>query len=603
MRVPIDIHWSWQHQGPEDLVAFAAIDPEAIWILNPAAEIVRQAHQACPQALIVLRDQPQGEQRDFMLRDPLGCAAAHMADWQTHIPLWAPGIPLSQIAVCGINEPAVGTLAGEIAACTYYTELVRLGTLSGIAVAAGAFGNGWPGNDDTPTVNATPVHWDRPHFKALLEMIRAGRKAGVLHFLNVHEYFGDPNGPISMWGWHCGRILQLLHWLAEWGWNPADVPIRLGELGFDRLATDPAMTKEESRGWQMWLTAEQYVAFLDWLYQQYGMYPSILGAGVFGWDAQARNWNGFDIRVISAKIVAMVRLLRALVAPDVAQRPLPADIKWPVAPPVVPPVIPPVVVPPVIVPPVASPTDRLVTLLKAAFGTQFQDLRSVLPRRASVPWFGKRDVAAITTIVGHHTAARSSLTWTQVASGELATHPTWPGIAYTIGVSPSGMVSLFADIDEDRGATGNSQVNSIGIQVCCDGNYEPNVPGVPTETPTAAMLAALRKLFSVLSAFTGKTLKIIGHRDVPGDQTACPGANLYAALFAPVAPPAHDLLPEDETATDAATLAQKVRWWTEEYWRQYKAGNEARAVAIMSSLIKLDGGLMYRLENALKVTV
>jgi hypothetical protein len=59
-------------------------------------------------------------------------------------------------------------------------------------------------------------------------------------------------------------------------------------------------------------------------------------------------------------------------------------------------------------------------------------------------------------------------------------------------------------------------------------------------------------------------------------------------------------LPEDETATDAATLADKVRWWMEEYARQLETGNTARALAILYSLIKLDGGLLYRLERMLK---
>lgn len=59
-------------------------------------------------------------------------------------------------------------------------------------------------------------------------------------------------------------------------------------------------------------------------------------------------------------------------------------------------------------------------------------------------------------------------------------------------------------------------------------------------------------------------------------------------------------LPEDETATDAATLADKVRWWMEEYARQLEAGNTARASAILYSLINLDRGLLYRLENVLK---
>ncbi len=55
-------------------------------------------------------------------------------------------------------------------------------------------------------------------------------------------------------------------------------------------------------------------------------------------------------------------------------------------------------------------------------------------------------------------------------------------------------------------------------------------------------------------------------------------------------------LPEDETATDPATLAEKCRWWLEEEQRQREAGNEARANTIRLSLIKL----LYRLEDSLK---
>jgi hypothetical protein len=81
-----------------------------------------------------------------------------------------------------------------------------------------------------------------------------------------------------------------------------------------------------------------------------------------------------------------------------------------------------------------------------------------------------------------------------------------------------------------------------------------------------------------------------GHRDV--DATACPGKHLYPLLN----PVALEPLPEDETAEDAATLAQKCRWWLEEYARQRETGHTARADAIMYSLVKL----FYRLENALK---
>lgn len=66
-------------------------------------------------------------------------------------------------------------------------------------------------------------------------------------------------------------------------------------------------------------------------------------------------------------------------------------------------------------------------------------------------------------------------------------------------------------------------------------------------------------------------------------------------------PPPEDLsLPEDEPVATPAVLADKVRWWMEESVRQDEAGNTARATAIRYSLIKLSGGLLYRLERALK---
>lgn len=55
-------------------------------------------------------------------------------------------------------------------------------------------------------------------------------------------------------------------------------------------------------------------------------------------------------------------------------------------------------------------------------------------------------------------------------------------------------------------------------------------------------------------------------------------------------------LPDDETATDAATLMEKVRWWFEEYTRQLEMGEQERARAIRYSLIDL----MYRAEQAIK---
>jgi len=59
-------------------------------------------------------------------------------------------------------------------------------------------------------------------------------------------------------------------------------------------------------------------------------------------------------------------------------------------------------------------------------------------------------------------------------------------------------------------------------------------------------------------------------------------------------------LPQDETAMDAATLAEKCRWFTEEATRQLEQGDVGRALEILKGIINLDNGLFYRLERLLK---
>jgi hypothetical protein len=73
-----------------------------------------------------------------------------------------------------------------------------------------------------------------------------------------------------------------------------------------------------------------------------------------------------------------------------------------------------------------------------------------------------------------------------------------------------------------------------------------------------------------------------------------------APVIPPVTPPPPAYLPESEPIMAVGKLADKCRWWLEESIRQDEAGNQARAEAIRYSLIKRNGGLFYRLENALK---
>ncbi len=73
-------------------------------------------------------------------------------------------------------------------------------------------------------------------------------------------------------------------------------------------------------------------------------------------------------------------------------------------------------------------------------------------------------------------------------------------------------------------------------------------------------------------------------------------AQAYGYRWSAQPVPEPEPLPNDETATDAAMLMQKVRWWFEQYTREVEKGNKERARLIRYSLIDL----MYRAEQALK---
>jgi hypothetical protein len=79
--------------------------------------------------------------------------------------------------------------------------------------------------------------------------------------------------------------------------------------------------------------------------------------------------------------------------------------------------------------------------------------------------------------------------------------------------------------------------NTPYVAICCEGNFQPNVPGIPTEEPTPEQLASVITIVNQWLKPKCPNLKFgIGHRDVaglvgvPSDATACPGDNLYAHM-------------------------------------------------------------------------
>jgi N-acetylmuramoyl-L-alanine amidase len=477
------LHWIGQHRGMDDAVTFKAWNPPFAKIIS-VDERPPYTEDLPAGCKIIVRNHPLSEMygsRGFGGRDPAQIGREHatacgrMADYLTK----EKGVNRDRLLFEGINEPMLWSDEPPAQTATYYAWFLTALHGLGLHGVCGNFGVGWPNN----TGPDTPVNW------APFEPMRAAMTVG--DYLGLHEYWSFA-GPAQNWRWWGGRFLQC----------PWSVNILITECGIDAGV--------EGKPKQGWLDlpgnsddskAITYVAQLADYEARCRKDSRVKGLCIFTYDYGSNDWERMSIRnsAFMQEFLPYVQAQKEIV------------------------VIP-------VVPLVVPPTDRLVALLKTAFGAAFVDLRASLPRNTSVPWFGKRDLAAVTEIVVHHTAGSGALSWATVAQYEMNAHPTWPGIAYSIGISPAGTVSLLADIDEKRGATGNSLVNATAFQVCCGGNFENDIV-------TPQMLAAVNKLVTTLSTFAGKALKVIGHRDVPGDQTACPGAHLYAALFAPVAPP------------------------------------------------------------------
>lgn len=366
----------------------------------------------------------------------------------------------------------------------------------------------------------------------------AGELGGALSKLN---YVGlhEYAAPTMMQDatWLCLRHLRtVVEWQAA-GYNVP--PIFIGELGIDGgTAGRPGV------GWQGYCSADEYVRQLRWYGAEIGKDGLVCGTAVFT-AAPVGAWFTFEVTEALSRSIAALNneLHQQSVSPP--PPPVVGDPAW--------------------------------TAIKAEFGPQTVDVRKVLVSSGS---YAQRNEDSIRRIVVHHTAVAATVNWAQVARYHVDSKG-WPGIGYHLGITPDGGLSYLGSIDTRRYHAGDANADSIGV--CFAGNFE-------NDMPTDAALATFARLRAVLDAYLGRALVVVGHRDV--GQTACPGRNLYMAWVEP--------LPEDEPLLPTELLAEKVRYWVEEYTRQLEAGNDERAEAILYSLIAHDDGLLYRLENVLK---
>ena len=127
-------------------------------------------------------------------------------------------------------------------------------------------------------------------------------------------------------------------------------------------------------------------------------------------------------------------------------------------------------------------------------------------------WDGRSQ--KITTIVIHHAATTNFGAMPGVwATREASAH---------YGIGQNGEIRAYVDEENTAWHCGNGNAYSIGIE-CTNTSGEPNW-GVSNAT-----VDALVRLIQEIQSRRGK-LQIVGHRDVPGNSTVCPGPSLYPRL-------------------------------------------------------------------------
>lgn len=124
-----------------------------------------------------------------------------------------------------------------------------------------------------------------------------------------------------------------------------------------------------------------------------------------------------------------------------------------------------------------------------------------------------RPLSAITTCVIHHTAADIDSTPEQIADYHVNSRG-YPGIAYHLLVNREGRVYYCGDLRTIRYHAGEHNPTTVGIVLTGD---------FTKYYPLPSQLAGARKAIAFVQQQLGRTVPVVGHRDLLGMATECPG--------------------------------------------------------------------------------
>lgn len=185
-------------------------------------------------------------------------------------------------------------------------------------------------------------------------------------------------------------------------------------------------------------------------------------------------------------------------------------------------------------------------LLSQTFGAQYQDLRAALPRNPGGPAgdFARRPLLGMDILAVHHTVGPRDQSWQVIAQTHVSSRG-WAGIGYHLGIRQGG-VAYLGDVEQSRACCQNQNHRVLCLAVT--GNYE-SMPLAPEDAQALERCVAVIQQWAQQSV--GRRLKLMGHKEVPGQATACPGRNLLTEVHrlaalpdaaAPAAPNAAALL-------------------------------------------------------------
>lgn len=155
-----------------------------------------------------------------------------------------------------------------------------------------------------------------------------------------------------------------------------------------------------------------------------------------------------------------------------------------------------------------SKIDLVIPTLK----NKFFDLRDSIPGDAYT-WSWVRPLTDIKYLALHHTASVNTQTPEEIAKDHIDKNG-WGGIGYHFLVDKEGKVFYVGDISTARANVANMNESVIGIGLI--GNFTEG------RVPTPKQIDSAKKLCEFfINEYPD--LKVVGHKDLPGQSTLCPG--------------------------------------------------------------------------------